>query len=208
MPTPRETEKKVLSFQHEPPGWHYGQGGPAPYWAVRAALFLLEPFGQAPDQIRTDAFLGVGGQVQIVGYQGEHFLEATIERHGGITFIEEESGEEVDSAENLALEEAIARIEGCIERWGSSDLSTQSISWRSSGVSQAWLSQKPVMTGSLSLTTNVQLEPARVDVDTSNDSIQIQLVSRSYSGEWIREPYRHTARSNKRTVIPETVATT
>ena len=58
----------------------------------------------------TDAFLGIGGQVQIVVYYFEHYLEFTVELDGSISYFMEHGSTEIESREKLSIEEVLEII--------------------------------------------------------------------------------------------------
>jgi hypothetical protein len=59
------------------------------------------------DLFKTDAFLGIGGQIQIVVYHLRHYLELTIESDGSIDYFREYGGTEIEGCEQLTIGESL-----------------------------------------------------------------------------------------------------
>ena len=138
------TANRIRSFEKLPQGWHYGEGCPPQREIIDAALELNN---KARDSgfLETDAFPGIDGEIRVTVYQGPDYLEFTVESNGTITFVHESEDQELTCEEGLALEETKEKIEAFAEHlWGSSDLSTESISTESSGGFKVWLSETPV----------------------------------------------------------------
>src|SRR5436190_16280511 len=106
MPTRNETIAKINHFEDVAAGWHFGEGIPADSFTINAALQLNDYFYKSGFP-STDAFLGLGGQIQVNGYWDNLYLEFIIE-DGLISYILEKSGQVVIEEENLSLLDAIS----------------------------------------------------------------------------------------------------
>ena len=103
-----QTAEKILSFRELPVGWHYGDGAPPTNKTVDAALRLNEEAISSGFE-KTNAFPGVEGEIQVTAYTDSLCLEFTIEP-GGITFVEEQNGQEIAYESALTLDEAMDRL--------------------------------------------------------------------------------------------------
>ena len=169
-----KTAEKILGFKQLPRGWHYGEGVAPSDDVVRKALELNREAGMN-GFVKTDAFPGAGGELQVTAYLGTHYIECTIEPDGEITFVREESKNVVVYEERLSFEEAVYKIRESKERiWALSGLSTQSITIRMKEGSQALPSKN---TGKVvafpSSTRNVQYRPAEQYARTSGGSTRL-----------------------------------
>jgi hypothetical protein len=102
-----ETENKILDFGRLPEGWHYGGGGPISRRIIVLALKLHEAAVELGLN-DSDAFPGEHGELMVSFYHKNHSLEFIIEPDCSITFYHEINDEDVDSANNLTIENAIA----------------------------------------------------------------------------------------------------
>jgi hypothetical protein len=126
MPTKTETRDKINSFRTIAEGWHFGEGVPADNQTVNAALILNDTFFNAKLS-STDAFLGVGGQIQVNGYLDNLYLEFIIE-DGVISYTLEKDGEVEVEEEGLRIVDAVSRIQFWGSTWAMSEFSTKMIS--------------------------------------------------------------------------------
>jgi hypothetical protein len=104
------TEQKINSFKDLPIGWHYGSGIP-PSDKILALANQLNRYAGLMNFEATDAFPGIDGEVMLTVYDGDIYLEFSIELNGLINYVREQSDEEVDSREQISLHEAINYIE-------------------------------------------------------------------------------------------------
>src|SRR5438876_11650672 len=105
----KDTESKIDGFQNLPNGWHYGSGvAPSPHSIALAheLNFELANIGF----MKTNAFPGVDGAIQVAGYYDSLYVELTIETNQAITFLLERNGTEVAYAENLTISEALQNL--------------------------------------------------------------------------------------------------
>jgi hypothetical protein len=102
------TEEKIISFLRLEEGWHYGEGIRPSQDNLKNALqilYALQTYG-----LRSDAFPGVNGEIQVVAYNADETLEITIEADGRITYILERADEELEYAEDLSTHDAVIRV--------------------------------------------------------------------------------------------------
>ena len=126
MPTQAETRRKINGFAQVATGWHFGDGVPASAEAVILARLLNDTLYEAGFP-NTDAFLGVGGQIQVNGYWGDLYLEFVYE-DGLICFSMERGGLEVVEEDDLGPLDAITRINYWGKKWVTSESSTKTTS--------------------------------------------------------------------------------
>jgi hypothetical protein len=104
------TEKKINSFKSFPVGWHYGSGIAPVAKVLDLAIHLNKHAGLLGFEA-TDAFPGIDGEVMLTVYDGDIYLEFSIEVDGSINYIREQGDKEVDSKEKISLHQAINYIE-------------------------------------------------------------------------------------------------
>ena len=103
------TEKKINSFRNLPVGWHYGSGI-APLAKVLDLAIRLNQCAGLMGFEATDAFPGIDGEVLLTVYDGDVYLEFSIEVDGSINYIREQGDKEVDSDDKISLLQAINYI--------------------------------------------------------------------------------------------------
>lgn len=123
MPTRNETKDKINHFKNVAIGWHFGEGVPADDGTINAALQLNDSLHSAGFP-STDAFLGIGGQIQVNGYRSELYWEFIIE-DGSISYILENDEQAMLEEENLSLLDAVSRIQFWGRKWVMSEYSTK-----------------------------------------------------------------------------------
>jgi hypothetical protein len=144
------TIRKIADFTRLPRGWHYGEGVPASrLLALRAVLFLSRPT-LILGSVRTDAFPGINGEIQVTIYRGKSYLELTIEPNGKTTFVRENDDVEIEYQQDLSSQEIEDRLsEWEREIWGSFGSSTTATTIRLSDVLRASPSKPPRQRGTL-----------------------------------------------------------
>lgn len=95
----------LRALRNLPSGWHYGQGVAIDSKTIDAGLVLHGALLRAGYHT-TDAFPGVDGEIQVVGYGGD-FLELTIRANGLIDLYREQDGLETQIDGGLSLDSAI-----------------------------------------------------------------------------------------------------
>ncbi len=101
-------DEKIKGFLHLPDGWHYGEGRPPSKSTVINALTI---HGRARLLcLTTNAFPGIGGEIQVTCYNGADVLGFTLEDDGTITYALEHNETEEDDVEGLTLEEAVNKL--------------------------------------------------------------------------------------------------
>jgi hypothetical protein len=119
------TEKKINSFKALPVGWHYGSGI-APLAKVLDLAIRLNQCAGLMGFEATDTFPGIDGEVMLTVYDGDIYLEFSIEVDGSINYVREQGNEEVDSDDKISLYQAINHIVNIgFSKWRSSVLSTR-----------------------------------------------------------------------------------
>ena len=108
-------------------GWHYG-GGVPPQEKIRNIALTLNREARIVGFTQTDAFPGIDGEIQFTVYEGDDYLEFTINVDGRITFVWEKGDEEVEYVERLSLRTALQKLGEIREKeWPSLGSSTYSI---------------------------------------------------------------------------------
>ena len=121
------TDQKISSFLKLSQGWHYGEGNAPNEKTVHNSLLINNQATLLG--LKTEAFPGINGEIQINCYSKDKTLEFTIESTGKILRVEEEGGIEISSQEDLTIEEALnfIRKEYGETTWNSFDQSTDII---------------------------------------------------------------------------------
>ncbi|WP_419728223.1 hypothetical protein [Lichenicola sp.] len=99
------TIQKLEGFSNLPVGWNYG-AGVAP---TRRAIALATAFVSIYQNCgfpTTDAFPGTDGEIMITAYEGDHYVEITLETDGKIRFVYEVENEEKIYKEGLSIYQA------------------------------------------------------------------------------------------------------
>lgn len=104
------TKEKILKFAHLDVGWHFGEGVAISENSLGLGLAILDKLALI-GFTETDAFPGVGGDVQITAYDLSDFYEFNIELDGTFTIVHERNGEELSYDASLSLMAALKRIE-------------------------------------------------------------------------------------------------
>lgn len=140
-----QTEKKIEDFSLVQAGWHFGEGKTPKREIIRMALSLNEEFSQA-GFARTNAFLGLDGEIRVTAYHDDLYFELTIEPNEQITFLLEKNDKEINCEENISLDKACQYIKERRESlWNSSGLSTSTISIPTKDASPALPLNPPAM---------------------------------------------------------------
>jgi hypothetical protein len=95
------TAKRIRSFRKLCPGWNYGEGVSIPPSHIKTALELNEKALQY-GFLQRDAFPGIDGEVMVTIYEGESYLEFTIEAPDQIAFVREDGGVETDEGDAIS----------------------------------------------------------------------------------------------------------
>jgi hypothetical protein len=118
------TEQKIASFEALPSGWHYGEGFAPSSNIIANARDWHRKLMEA-GFTTTDAFPGVGGEIMIAGYHGNHVVEIVLEIDNSISLYHELDDETVRSLPNRNsrhVSEELKKISG--ELWSTFDFST------------------------------------------------------------------------------------
>jgi len=177
------TEKKINSFKALPVGWHYGSGI-APLAKVLDLAIRLNQYAGIMGFEATDAFPGIDGEVLLTVYDGDIYLEFSIEVDGSINYIREQGDKEVDSDDKISLHQAINYIEKIgILKCRSSARSTRNTTIRGVKGSQALLSSQAKPTKSQFSMRNVPFKLVDVNAHTYELSTRRLLEIRQSSGK-------------------------
>jgi hypothetical protein len=197
MPTIAETHSKIDGFEAAAPGWHFGDGIPARHEAVVFARLLNDTLQDAGFP-STDAFLGVGGQIQVNGYWGNRFMELIIEDLK-IYFLIEKNRKFVFEEKNLDIMNAISRIRFWGVTWAMSEFSTQMISTgpRETLPIPHSLNQVPVASLLLTPNASTQLEEIFVNISGAiiNPAQDPSQVNRPFTWKSPKNTYQNAAAS-------------
>ena len=119
-----QTAKKIEDFSFVQSGWHYGEGKTPKPEIITMALTLNDELSKA-GFTRTNAFLGLDGEIRVTAYHDAIYFELTIEPNEQITFLLEKNDKEISYDENISLDKALQYIKELREIiWSSSALST------------------------------------------------------------------------------------
>ncbi len=177
------TEKKINSFKALPIGWHYGSGIP-PLAKVLDQANRLNQYAGLMGFEATDAFPGIDGEVMLTVYDGDIYLEFSIEVDSSIDYIHEHGGKEVDSKEKISLHQAINYIEKIgILKCRLSVLSTQTTMIQGRKDSRVLRLSQVKPTKSQSSRKNAPFKLAGVNARTYEGSTPQLLVTHQYSGK-------------------------
>lgn len=138
------TDQRISDFLNLPQGWHYGEGNAPNEKTVHDSLLINNQATLLG--LKTEAFPGINGEIQINCYSKNKTLEFTIESTGKILLVEEESGIEISSQEDLTIEEALnfIRKEYGKRTWSLSEQSTQVITLNTESDLAVWRSRIPL----------------------------------------------------------------
>jgi len=130
-----QTAKKIEDFSFVQAGWHYGEGKTPRPEIITMALTLNDEFSKA-GFAKTNAFLGLDGEISVTAYHDAIYFELTIEPNEQITFLLEKNDKEMSYEENISLDKALQYIKERREIiWSSSALSTSGTTIPIEGVS-------------------------------------------------------------------------
>lgn len=122
---PNDLENKIYSFLNLPNGWYFGDGVSPTRKTINNALRiggLAQSFS-----LKTDAFPGVKGEIEIACIRGNDILEFVV-NNDNITFDFERNNEEIEFTENLSVNEALGKLSNYGKNvWNISDTLNQSI---------------------------------------------------------------------------------
>jgi len=105
-----QTAKKIEDFTLVQSGWHYGEGKTPKPEIITMALTLNDEFSKA-GFTKTNAFLGLDGEIRVTAYHDAIYLELTIEPNEQITFLFEKNDKEMSYEENISLD----KVRQCIK---------------------------------------------------------------------------------------------
>lgn len=138
------TDQEITNFLKLSQGWHYGEGHAPNEKTVDDSLRINNQATLLG--LKTEAFPGINGEIQINCYFRDKTLEFTIESTGEISLVEEKNDIEISSHDNLGLEEVLnfIRKQNGETIWNSFDQSTQSIIAGTKGDLRVWHSKIPL----------------------------------------------------------------
>lgn len=138
------TDQRISDFLKLPQGWHYGEGNAPNEKTVDDALRINNQATLLG--LKTEAFPGVNGEIQMNCYLGDTNLEFTIEPTGEISLIEEKNDIEISNQENMTVEIVFNFIREKYGKtaWNSFEQSTQSIITHAESDFKVWRSRIPL----------------------------------------------------------------
>ncbi len=141
---PQTTDQKISGFLNLAQGWHYGEGNAPNDETVDDALRINNQATLLG--LRTEAFPGINGEIQVSCYSGAKTLEFTIESTGRTLLVEEEDDIETSSQEGLTVGEVmnLIREKHGETAWNSFYQSTQCIIADIKGDLRVWHSRIPL----------------------------------------------------------------
>lgn len=205
-----DTLIKLAEFQALGKGWCYGEGKPIETRVLNSATQIFHVLFKE-GIAKTDAFPGVDGEVRVTGYEGEHYLEFTVENNGQVTYLYEQNDQEKIYTENLSLSDAItiaretvASIKSCQYLL---DQYTKDTGINKSSDFKAWHLDLQVMVESLSSVGNVLFRQANAFATTPKNFTKVFPMTLPSFGS-STEPYSQAiTTSTKPRVIREICAT-
>ena len=172
---------KIKDFLNLEQGWCYGE----------SKTFTEKDTGIA-EQIAThllssgfnnlDAFPGLNGEIRVTAYFKTHYLEFTLESGNNITFLHENSNEELEYQENINLENCFKKIKELGSLCNSYVLSTKDISTKNSKDSKVLHSDHLQTVVSLFFVKNVPWKSVDKFASTSKIITLISAGNPPYSG--------------------------
>ncbi len=114
-----QTAKKIFGFLLVQPGWHYTDGKTPKSEIINIALTINDELADA-GFTRTNAFLGIDGEIRVTAYHSSMYFEATIEPNEQITYLFEQNDMEIEYEENASLDKVRQYIVNLREKiWSS-----------------------------------------------------------------------------------------
>ncbi len=190
----QQTEKKISAFRQLQVGWHYGGGIPPKPEVIHKAL-TLNVEAERVGFTKTNAFLGVEGEIRVTAYQGQLYLELTVEPDETVTFVAEQNGSELAYEENLDFDGALTRIRSFRgTTWASSGLFTSATTTKILDVSKALPSNHLAMVAEyLSLMKIASYEQAKASANISKGTTKTVRELPLYSGTSIPKYFLQSA---------------
>lgn len=109
MPRINDTREKISNFKNLPVGWNFREGIPPSDNVIKSAQ-LLNSTMKAAKFLSTDAFPGVGGQIQVNAYSENIYLEFMIENEHEIFFTLELENELIFEVVSVDIFQAVSAI--------------------------------------------------------------------------------------------------
>jgi hypothetical protein len=97
--------EKLSEFRLLKKGWHFGEGEPLSEENIALCEALLHT-SKSNRLVIYDVFPGINGEVRFTIYEGNEYLEFTIEDNGQIVYLRETNDIESDYQENLTVDDA------------------------------------------------------------------------------------------------------
>lgn len=204
-----ETANKIFDFCMIEPNWHYGAGEVPKMETVQIALHINQELGRAGFR-KTNAFLGVDGQIVVTGYHDSMCFEATVETDGSITIAHEVNDVDVDYKENASLDETRQYIHIIGKQiWGLYGSFIPTITIPTGSASGALNSNlRAKITESPLFTQNVFPSLVVDSASIFQDTIKVSPEPRLFFGASTPRFYPKNASMSSKQPILETVATT
>jgi len=176
----KNTSEKIHDFINLPEGWSFREGIPPTENVVKKAL-LLNSAMDAAKFSSTDAFPGVGGQIQVNAYADDVYLEFIVENEQEIFFTLELQNEIVFEVVPTDIFQAVSTIFFWGKKvWDTSGLSTNVTSIRKKEDLQELLSVDYKKESPL-LIQNVSKIPAQISANILKDGTRTFLERRRFT---------------------------
>jgi len=193
---------KINDFETLEAGWCYGEGMPFCKQSLAAArqvaLSLLQHgFGQL------DAFPGIHGEIRVTAYDGDVYIEFTIDPDQAATFVRERNGQELDYREGLSIPDCLSLMpirEPCL--WNLFESSIPGISIHSWDVFRAWHSGRQATAEYPSFVERAPQRSADRFAATSGCFTPASAANRPSSGLSTEPYFRPVMDSKNRRAIP------
>lgn len=207
MPTIEQTIKKIENFATLQKGWHFGEGNSISQDRIALVVYFLKQ-AEEWNIIRSNAFPGIGGEVEVTLHYKDATITFTWETDGTITVVEDENGEIVLDIEGLNYNDAERELWKFAQKI---QTTSESFTWDTGTLKTKDFLVEPFRShltkGSQLLKRDVLYRLAKLSASTSRRSTIKLLASRTYSGI-SQEEKLQTLRLPKKTAIPEISVTT
>ena len=87
------TQRKIIDFGALPEGWHYKNGKPPNSDTIATALLFEHVINIKYD--KTNAFPGENGEIMVTGYNGDKYIEISIEVDNTYNLCKKENSNEI-----------------------------------------------------------------------------------------------------------------
>lgn len=204
----QKTASKISEFLLFQSGWHYGSGKTPEREIVNIALTINDELAKV-GFAKTNAFLGIDGEIMVTAYHDSIYFEVTIEANKQISFLLEQDDIEIDYEESTLLNNVRHYIRNLREKlWSLSGSSIKVTTIPIGEDLQVLLLNHQVMeVASPSLIQFAFLEPEKAFANTLKDTIEVSPGNLQFSGISTRRYSQANANSRNKRPNSETTAT-